>query len=132
MIGQFTPAGVAGGTIRAYRACAVGAADNTWLESNANDKDLVGVADGSTEDPLIATAVHATSGNEVRLQPGVVVLIEFGGTVTAGKEVMSDADGKAVLANSTATATIGVALEDGADGKISKIQWRPNVDLVGT
>lgn len=128
MAQQMHPNLVAGGDIRPYRAVApTGSADNACGESNANNISM-GVAGGDTK--AFDSANHAESGDPVSLQPGNVVLIECGGTVTRGNGLKTDADGKAVeAAGSGATNQnhIGIALESGSAGAIIRMYWQPLV-----
>jgi hypothetical protein len=121
---QTTPNLRASGTIRPYRFVKQdGSTDNAGAEADANEV-AVGVSNGTNLD--YTSANHAVDGDVIHLQPGSIVDVEFGGTVTVGGRVKSDADGKAVaVATSGATQqnSLGVALHGGADGKISKIKF---------
>ena len=64
-----------------------------------------------------------------RLQPGAVVLVEAGGSITRGAQVKSDGDGKCVtLATSGTTVqeAAGICLESAASGTIVRILWQPS------
>lgn len=122
-----TPALIAGGTIRPYRfVVASTAADNTGLEASDGTTAVVGVADGSTR--RFDSANNAETGDPISLQGGDVVLVQChtANTPTRGALVQSHTDGTAV----TAVTTSGparrfqgyVALEDGASGRIIRIQ----------
>ena len=122
-----TPNLVAGGTIRPYRLvkCST-AADNTGLEADANER-CIGVAGGDTKQ--FDSANHAESGDGITLQPGAVVLVEAGGSITRGAQVKSDGDGKCVtLATSGTTVqeAAGICLESAASGTIVRILWQPS------
>lgn len=123
MVGQFTVAALAGGTIRPNRFVKVStAADNTVLEADANER-VCGVCYGSSED--FTSTSHVTSGNQCMIRAGGIVEIEAGGSITRGALVKSDADGKAVAAATTGTTlqwVAGEALESGADTKMIKIK----------
>jgi len=126
MAHQSTPNLEANGTIRPYRAVApTGSADNTCGESNANNISM-GVTTGDTR--RHDSANHAESGDTVSLQPGVVVMIELGGSVTRGNSVKTDADGAAVEVATSGTTNqyhLGIALESGSSGEIVRMLWQP-------
>lgn len=127
-VGQFTPAVRAGGTIRPYRFVkAESSEDNSALECDANEEAL-GVTDGSNKE--FDNANHAEDGDQVRLQPGEIVLAEAGGTFNTGDNLKTDADGKVIVVATTGTTNqnaVAVALEDGADGKIVRVRREPKV-----
>ena len=73
---------------------------------------------------------HADTGEQIAVDTivGSVVRVEFGGTVSAGAFVKSDANGKAVAAATTGTTAqniVGQAVEAGADGRIGLIRLQP-------
>jgi hypothetical protein len=121
-----TPNLEANGDIRPYRAVAPsGSGDNETGEANANNQ-CYGVCAGSTR--RHDSANHAEDGDTVSLQPGVVLMIECGGTITRGNSLKTDADGKAVEVATTGTTNqnhIGIALESGASGEIIRMFWQP-------
>lgn len=96
----------------------------TVAEADANE-DAVGVAyqDGKFAplNDLVTTNNHAASGDIVRLySDGDVCLLEYGGTVTAGQYLKSDADGKGVAVATTGTTNQlarALALDGGSSGE---------------
>jgi hypothetical protein len=122
-----TPALIAGGTIRPYRfVVASTSADNTGEEAANATTAIVGVADGSTR--RFDSANHAESGDPINLQGGDVVLVQcHTATVpTRGALVQAHTDGTARVADTGAGPARRfqgyVALEDGASGRIIRIQ----------
>jgi len=122
-----TPSLEAESTIRPFRGVALGSAENQAVEANANNM-CIGVSDGSTRS--FDSANHAEDGDAIRLQPGAIVRIECGGTVTVAANVKTDADGKGVAAAGTGATNqyvLGPALENGASGTIIQVVWQPFV-----
>jgi hypothetical protein len=116
----------AGGTIRPYRIVKVNSsADNQCLEADANEL-AIGIVAGSTRQ--YDSANHAEDGDIVTLQPGAIMMVECGGSVTRGNSLESNADGKAVAETASGTLnrhTVGIALESGSSGEIIRMIWRP-------
>lgn len=98
--------------------------DNSAVLATTKTGQIVGVANGSLQDPLASTAYHATTGKQIRLQDSEVFEIELGGTVDAGDLLMANSNGTAILATTTNAGTtpknvvFGRALEDGAITKV--------------
>jgi len=122
-----TPALIAGGTIRPYRfVVASTSADNTGVEASDGTTAVCGVADGSTR--RFDSANHATTGDAITLQGGDVVLVQcHTATVpTRGALVQAHTDGTARVADTASGPARRfqgyVALEDGASGRIIRIQ----------
>jgi hypothetical protein len=95
--------------------------DNTVAESNAGELP-VGICWGSNKE--YDSDLHAASGDVVRLQPGRIMLVEAGGTVTAGDYVATDADGK-VVTQTTQSAVVGIALQAGTSGAVIEVWFNP-------
>ena len=126
-----TPALIAGGTIRPYRfVVASTSADNTGEEAVNGTTAIVGVSDGSTRrfDSANHAEVVGGVGDPITLQGGDVVLVQcHTATVpTRGALVQSHTDGTARAADTGAGPARRfqgyVALEDGASGRIIRIQ----------
>ena len=122
-----TPALIAGGTIRPYRfVVASTSADNTGVEASDGLTAVCGVADGSTR--RFDSTSHATTGDAITLQGGDVVLVQcHTATVpTRGALVQAHTDGTARVADTASGPARRfqgyVALEDGASGRIIRIQ----------
>lgn len=131
-VAQFTPQFRATTVIRPFRFVNIPATglDNKVEEANLNDKQVVGVTDGTNI--AFDDADHANVDDIVRLQPGGVILVEAGGALDAGDLLEPDADGKAIVA----TPAVGVgyafarALEDASgDGVIVRAMWLGMVNV---
>lgn len=126
MAHQFAPNLVAVNTILPYRCVApTGSGDNACGAAGAINISM-GVTSGDTK--AHDSANHAEEGDQVSLQPGNVLQVECGGTVTRGTGLMTMAGGK--VQNATATGAtniyhVGIALETGTDGTIVRMLWQP-------
>jgi len=102
-------------------------ADFQVLEADANSK-LAGISmEGTREAPIpsVSTALAAQSGEPLQVYGDTEeCLLELGGTVRPGEDLKSDADGKGVTIAAGATVQeIGaVALENGVDGELIRVQ----------
>ncbi len=96
-VAQFTPQFRATTAIRPFRFVNMPAAglDNKVEEANADDRQVVGVTDGTNI--AFDDADHANVDDIVRLQPGGVILVEAGAALDAGDLLTPDADGKAIV-----------------------------------
>lgn len=120
--------GVAGGDIRPSRFVKLStAADNTFLEADANEV-TIGIATDATQDAPLPSADGdaAEAADQVHVNPiGCVAKLYIGsGGVTRGAYIKSDADGKGVLAATTgATAqNIGaIALESASEDELCSV-----------
>lgn len=109
---------IAGATIAAYRICKFGSSDTAVLQAAAATDLSIGVSDlgGASAEPT-----------DVIIDG--IALVEYGGDVTRGQWLTSDADGKAVAAAPAATATaqcIGRAMLSGVSGDIGSVRIAPN------
>lgn len=120
--------GLAGGDIRPSRFVKLStAADNTFLEADANEATF-GIATDATQDAPIpgADLDAAEADDQVSVNPiGSVCNLFIGaGGVTRGADIKSDADGKGVLAATSGTTLqwVGaVALETAIENDIAKV-----------
>ncbi len=120
---------IAGGDIRPSRFVKQStSADHTVLEADANEA-IIGIAsEAGREPPLpsVSTILAASSGDNVLVYTeGDTCLLELGGTVAAGDNLKSDADGKGVAIATTGTTAqeIGAkALTSGASGEFIRVQ----------
>lgn len=118
----------ASGTIRACRFVKQ-SGDFTGAEADANET-VIGISYQDGKYPplndLVSTNNHAETGDPIRLYgDGDICLLEYGGTVTAGERLKSDADGKGVSIATTGTTiqNIGaVAIEGGSSGEKRRVQ----------
>lgn len=109
---------VAGGAVAARRIVKFGSADTSIVQGAAATDLLVGVS----------TDLPSASGGRVDVIHSGEAEVTFGGSITRGAKVTSDANGKAVAAAPAAGAkaqTIGIALVSGADGDIGRIRVIP-------
>lgn len=110
----------AGGAIPAFRIVKMGANDGEVLQAAAATDFLVGV------NGELAPA----SGERVDIQKVGIARIEFGGTVTRGGPVTSDASGKAVAAAPAAGSNvriIGFAEVSAVSGDIGDVLIAPGL-----
>lgn len=126
------PQVVAGGDIYPARFVKLSSsADHTVLQGTDNS-ELIGISQsGSNKAPLsdlVSTAKAAEAGQNLQIfTEGDVCLLEAGATITRGNLLKSDANGKGVPIATSGT-TIqnygAVALENGANGELIKVQVR--------
>lgn len=112
--------GTAGAAISPYRIVKPGAADGEYLQAAAATDFLLGVCE----------AVGPASGERVDVVKSGIADVEFGGTVTRGGPVTSDASGKAVAAAPAAGSNvriIGFAEVSAVAGDIAQILVAPGV-----
>ena len=110
----------AGGAIPAFRIVKMGANDGEVLQAAAATDFLVGV-NGE---------LSPASGERVDIQKVGIARIEFGGTVTRGGPVTSDASGKAVAAAPAAGSNvriIGFAEVSAVSGDIGDVLIAPGL-----
>lgn len=110
----------AGGAIAAYRIVKAGANDGEVLQAAAATDFLMGVCE----------SVGPASGERCDIVKAGVADVEFGGTVTRGGPVTSDASGKAVAAAPGAGSNvriIGFAEVSAASGDIAAVLIAPGV-----
>ena len=105
---------VAGADVAVRRIVKFGAADGAVVQGAAVSDALVGVSH----------SLAATSGGMVDVSLDGIVDVDFGGTITRGGAVTSDANGKAVAAAPAAGTNnriIGFAMVSGVSGDIGKV-----------
>ncbi len=110
----------AGGAIAAFRIVKLGANDGEVVQAAAATDLLIGVTG----------ELGPASGERVDVQKIGITRIEFGGTVTRGNPVTSDASGKAVAAAPAAGANvriIGFAEVSAVSGDIADVLLAPCV-----
>jgi hypothetical protein len=114
---EFNKGFVAEAAIAAKRIVKFGTADNAVVQAAAVGDSLIGVSD-----------LAAASAEHVTVVMGGIAIVEYGGTITRGGLVTSDADGKAVAAAPAAGAnnrTIGVAMVSGVAGDLGSVLLQP-------
>jgi hypothetical protein len=112
----------AGGAINPYRIAKFGAADGEVLQAAAATDLLIGV--------VAIPGSAAASGERVDVIRDGLADVEYGGTVTRGQKLTSDANGKAVVAAPAAGSNvqiIGIAEVSGVAGDIVPMQIQPSV-----
>lgn len=109
----------AGGAISAYRIVKHGSADGAVVQAAASTDFLIGVLDN---------VAAAASGDRCEVNRAGVAEVEYGGNVTRGNPLTSDANGKAVAAApgaGTNAYIIGFAEVSGVDGDIGSVLIAP-------
>lgn len=104
---------VAGAAVAARRIVKFGSSDTAVVQAAAATDLIIGVSD-----------LGADSGEYCDVIVDGIALVEYGGNVTRGQFLTSDANGKAVAAAPAATATnriIGVAMKSGVSGDIGSV-----------
>lgn len=108
---------VAGGTIVPFTLVKFGADDNTVVAAAAVADFLLGVAD-------IPHQGNAVTGERVDVVVNGVAEVKYGGTITRGQLLTTDASGYAVAAAPAAGTNnriIGVALQSGVSGDVGSV-----------
>jgi hypothetical protein len=101
--GNEVPA-VLSGAVRKYRFLTI-SGNNTYIESNSEE-----ITNGVSRD------AGSASGDVVRMQVDGYAVVQAGGTITAADYVTPDADGKAVLEDTTNKPVAGQAITGAVDG----------------
>lgn len=105
----------AGGVLSKFRIVKHGADDDSVLQATASTEALLGVSD----------VLDIASGERVDVIEHGIAEVEFGGTVTRGDPLTSDANGKAILASPAAGVNariIGWAGVSAVAGDIAKVR----------
>lgn len=102
----------ADGAIAAHRIVKLGSDDVHVAQASAASDSLIGVSD---------LAVGAAEDRVDVIMSGIA-FIEYGGAVTRGAWLTSDANGKAVATTTAGNETIGKAMKSGADGDIGSVE----------
>lgn len=114
---EFNKGFVAGAAIAAKRIVKFGSADNAVVQAAAVADFSIGVSD-----------LAAASGEHVTVVMGGIAIVEYGGPITRGALVTTDADGKAVAAAPAAGANnriVGVAMVSGVSGDLGSVLLQP-------
>lgn len=113
---------IAGGTIAPCRFVKFGADDRTVLQSAAAADFTFGVSDS------LPAGVNAATGERVDVVITDIPTVEYGGSVTRGALLTSDADGKAITATASAGSNVrigGVAMVSGVAGDLGAVRLGP-------
>lgn len=108
----------ADGAIAPYRILMPGADDLSVAQSTAADDAHF----------CVSEHIGAADGDRIDVVTAGIAEVEYGGNITRGMELTSDADGKAVEATGAANAeirTIGKAMKSGVAGDIGSVQIAP-------
>lgn len=112
----------AGGAITPCRFIKFGSDDLTILQASAATDLVIGVSDYDRE------GTSASTGDTVDGILSGIVAVKYGGTITRGQLVMSDASGQAISATATAGSnvrTAGIAMVSGVSGDIGRVLLIP-------
>lgn len=99
------------------RIVAVDATDHTKINHCGSNAQAVGVSE-----------VTGAIGDEIQVAIAGILPIEAGGTIALNDEVVSDANGKAVVRGATATVlykVVGRAITQAASGELVMVAWGP-------
>ena len=110
----FWDAKEAGAAIADYRIVKYGNADGKVIQAAAAGDHVIGVAGRG-----------AASGARIEVARIGVAEVEYGGAVTRGDRLKSDADGKAIPSTAATDAIIGIAEVSGVDGDIGQALLTP-------
>ncbi len=113
---------VAGGTIAPCRFVKFGADDRTVLQAAAAADFTFGVSDS------LSFSLNAATGDRVDVVITDIATVEYGGNVTRGALLTSDADGKAITAAASAGSNVrigGVAMVSGVAGDYGAVRLVP-------
>ncbi len=105
--------------IEPYRIVTFGSDDEYVVQASASTDGLIGVSDSLGGEASVRVDVVMSDITEV----------EYGGAVTRGDLLTSDADGKAITASPDAGSnvrTIGTAMVSGVDGDIGSVFLNPS------
>lgn len=109
------------GVIARHRLVKPGATDGSMLQAALATNLVMGVADS-----LGAAAI----GDTVDVICGGYATVEYGGAVTRGQPLTSDADGKAVAATVEGSRLIGYAVTSGVAGDLGTVHVQLGVMAV--
>ncbi|MBV5334724.1 MAG: DUF2190 family protein [Sulfuricurvum sp.] len=106
---------IAGAAIAAHRIVVFGVDDNTVVTASAATGSLIGVSDLGAD----------AAGDRLDIIMDDIADVEYGGTVTRGDPITSDANGKAITATVAGSRVIGFAMVSGVVGDIGSINITP-------
>lgn len=116
------------GLIKAFDATAA-IAKYRIVKHGSNDGEAVQAAAATDALLGVANSLGAASGERVDITLTGACTVEYGGTVTRGALLTSDADGKAVAAAPAAgvnNRTIGIAMVSGVSGDYGSVLLGPS------
>ena len=101
---------VAGADMAEYKLVKFGANDDQAILCDDDDEVIVGV-----------TLMSAKNGEWVDVQMSGIAEVEYGGAVTRGAHLTSDANGDVIVTTTATANTIGFATVAGADGDLGAV-----------
>lgn len=107
---------IAGALIAAHRIVVFGSDDNTVVTASAATGSLIGISDLGAD----------AAGDRLDVILEDIAEVEYGGTVTRGDLITSDANGKAITATVAGSRIIGFAMVSGVTGDIGSINIVPS------
>jgi len=122
----------AAGTINPRRICKFDASDTTVVQASAATDALLGVSDpvGTELYGVPDSNGVVNTGEPVDVHRNGIAPVDYGGNVTRGDPLTSDANGKAVAANPSSGSNvriIGYAEVSGVDGDVGAVFIAPGV-----
>jgi hypothetical protein len=114
--GFLTKSLTATSAILARRLVSYGAADGTGVQANGSAAGIVGVSADIDTDVNQRASVHMI---------GNIAEVVYGGPVTRGDPLTSDAQGRAVVANAAGQRCVGLAEVSGVLGDVGTVAVAP-------
>ncbi len=105
----------AGAAVAAFTIVKPGSGDSLVVPAAADTDALLGVS----------TSLAADSGARVDVILEGVAEVLYGGTVTRGDPLTSDANGKAVTATDNGSRIVGFAIVSGVSGDVGSVRLAP-------
>lgn len=102
---------IAAGAIPAYRIVAYGATDTEAALATAATDSILGVSD-----------LGVGAGDRVDVHHSQIAFVEYGGTVSRGDWLTTDATGRAIATTTAGNETIGKAAKSGVVGDIGSVE----------
>lgn len=112
----------AGAAVAPHRIVKHGGSDSEAIQAAAATDALIGVSDQLGAD---------ASGDPLDVIRSDLGEVEYGGNVTRGNPLTSDADGKAVAATTDGARIVGFAEVSGVDGDIGSVHIAPGFYAAG-
>lgn len=106
--------------IKSYRADAA-IAKHRIVKAGAADASIAQAAAASDAIMGVHGSLAAAAGQVTDVVCGGYATVQYGGNVTRGAPLTSDADGMAVVATTAGQRIVGFAVVDGADGDLGTV-----------
>ena len=118
------------GLIKSLRAGAPIEA-NRIVKFGADDLHIITAA-AATDASIGVTPLGATKAEDVcDFATEGLCTVEYGGTVTRGQPLTSDAEGRAVVASGAGNRVIGIAMVSGVTGDLGSVKIAPSTFAAG-